>query len=202
MPQLDSDTFPYSDGNLATVSGGKWAKLSAFADLKVVSGGVRGIASTDCQGQIAVWTGSLIDQYAQCTWTNFGHPQYCGPMICSNGVDSFYVFDARANDHHIFKVTPGPTYTDLASSPALGLASGDTLYIERVAGRITCKVNGVTAVSVIDSTLTGKPGLRTFEDGVALDNWVAGDFAAPATGGAPADPTALGGKAFLIGGSW
>lgn len=189
MPELVTDAFTYSNGNLATVSGGVWTTLTAYTDFVVASNKVRGAAGVECAVEITTWAGSLTDQYAQCVITNNGNPVFCGPAILSNGVDALYVFDARIGtpgSQQILKLTTGPTYTPLGSAVNHTLAAGDTVYIERQAGVLVTKINGVTVNTETDGSplVSGKPGMRAFADGSFLDTWAAGDFAV-AGGGQP-----------------
>jgi hypothetical protein len=178
MPQLDSDSFTYSNGLLATVSGGKWTKLSGFIDLSVSSNQLKG--GTNNQDHAAVitsWSGSTTNHYSQAviaTMNNDG-----GPTIRANAASTFYLCDTATSGFTIYKCVTG-TFTSLtANSPTI--SAGDTIYFEAQGNTLTVKQNGTTRITFGDSSIaSGKPGMHTFDNLLVWDNWAAGDFSAGA----------------------
>jgi hypothetical protein len=178
MPQLDSDTFTgYSDGNLATVSAGKWTKLSGFNDLVVASEKVVGAgAFSDAAAVITSWAGSTTDQWS--SWIVGGGSAFNGPTVHSDGASTFYVLEVNINGTQC-QVTKcvGGSFTALAQFTGQAFG-GDVVYLEWVAGVLTAKINGVSIGTHSNSDIaSGKPGGRLFDLGTTnMDGWAGGDF--------------------------
>src|SRR5436190_9493647 len=112
MPTLDSDSFTYSNGNLATVSSAKWTKLSLTPDCVVTSNAITGTASNDCAAVITSWSGSTSNQWAQATLvTRTGDDG--GPTVLSNATGTYYNVGA-GSAWNLYKVIAG-SYTLLAA---------------------------------------------------------------------------------------
>lgn len=173
MPQLDSDTFTYSNGNLATVSSAKWTKLSGFNDLVVASNQVTG--SGDAGSVITSWSGSTADHYSQVLVAT--NADDGGPTVRSSATNTFYLLDINSGTSwHVYRA---PAFTDLGNATATA-ANGDTAYFEMQGTTIISKLNGVTVNNITgESTIaSGKPGIWISGGSLLLDTWVAGDFAA------------------------
>ena len=185
MPQLDSDSFTYSNGNLATVSSAKWTKLSGFLDLVVTSNQLNGTGGSDGAAVITSWAGSTTDQYAQVTYAAAN--AYGGPTIRSDGTSTFYLLDCQPTVWALYKVIAGG-FTAL-STQSVTSVNGDLAYIEMQGTVITCKRNGVTLgtlTQVSESSIaSGKPGIRIYDNAQIVDDWLAGDFSAGGSGIVP-----------------
>jgi hypothetical protein len=180
MPQLDQDSFTYSDGALAGASGAKWTKLSGFTDVSVASNQVTGNGG-NCVAVITTWSGSTTDQYSQITTATSAAPaDNGGPTVRSNAVDTFYLcyggFNA-GSQYSAYKCVGG-VYTSIGTAGGTP-SSGDVVYIEMQGSTIVCKENGGTIITVSSesSIASGKPGIQTNAAAAKSDDWVAGDFA-------------------------
>lgn len=186
MPQLDSDAFTYSNGNLATVSSAKWTKDTAFADPVVTSNQLNAAFDTDAAARISSWSGSTADHYSEAVLATDGGDNG-GPCVRSDGAGTFYCVGTIAGAIRIFEVTAG-SFASIAG-PTGAYAEGDTIRISAVGTTITVYANGVQQAQVTDGTITtGRPGMTPFSNAGKWDNWAAGDFAA-AGGGSTKGPT-------------
>lgn len=184
MPQLDSDAFTYSDGNLATVSGGKWTQLSSFADVQVASNKVQSVPGVDAAAEITSWAGSATDHYSQVVVS--GTIEFSGPTVRSNGVGSFYLVDPRANGDLVLYYVNAGSFNQIDVTNVGSIVAGDVVYLEAQGTTLVAKVNGVTKITKTDASLaTGKPGIRCYSTNPQLDSWAAGDFGAGASGIVP-----------------
>lgn len=187
MPQLDSDTFTYSDGNLATVSSGKWTKLSGMADCVVVSNAIRGTGA-DSVDVITSWSGSTGDQWSQATLVTTNGDDG-GPTVRSDATSTFYgVHSAGATGWGIYRVLTGG-FTRIAGYSG-SADNSDVAYLEIQSTTLIMKEGGsggTTVLTITDSNIaSGKPGMWMFSTGSRYDLWSAGDFS-----GGGASPVAL-----------
>lgn len=170
MPQLDSDSFTYSNGGLAAVSGGKWTDLSIGGAIPVVSNQLSGPTS-ECAAVITSWSGSTTLQYSEIVWTS---GSFGGPTIFSSATNTFYLLDITPGGCQIYKVVGG-AFTSLGSG---GIPTAGHLYrlSMSVAGTLVATDNGSTIITVTGETsiTSGKPGIRDWS--TVLDSWAAGDF--------------------------
>lgn len=190
MPQLDSDSFTYSDGALATVSGGKWSNLSGKGNLTVGGNLIDNPGGVESAAVITTWSGSTTAQYSQVTYIGAGEG---GPSILSNDSDDFICVDFVPGDAaYVFECVNG-TLNALGDPLTLGdtIDTGDVFYIEIQGTTITVKQNGVTlGTRTASGTITsGKPGIFNYAG--QFDNWAAGDF------GGGAAPVRRSTRAFL-----
>lgn len=176
MPQLDSDAFTYSNGNLATVSSAKWTKLTGMTDITVATNAVRG-SGADCAAQITTWSGSTTSQYAQIVMTTKAADEGA-LLLFGNGVSTYYYIRGDgANGIDVYKVVTG-SFTQVHGFGG-SYVNGDTVYAENQAGNFNIKVNGASAYTFTDTAITsGKPGVGAFSASGLFDDWAAGDFAA------------------------
>lgn len=189
MAERDTDPFTYGDGNLATVSSGKWTALSAFLDCVVASNEVIGASTTDHADVITSWAFGN-DQYSEVTFHGpVGYGSFpAGPTVRSNAVDAAYLLAVLNTNWTVYKM---PAFTVLAGPTAVTPADGDVWRIEATGGATTTlKVyrNGVQQGSnITDSSsalTTGKPGIFANRNTCTpMTAWAAGDFSTP---GAPA----------------
>lgn len=175
MPQLDLDDFTYATGALATVSGGKWTPLSGFADCGVVSNHCVTNGGAVGASVLTTWPGSLTDQYSEVKIDSDPSAGGGGPTICSDAVGTFYVLEISPGTTDVYKCVAG-SFTSLASV-AITWAQNDVARIGREAGLIVTRQNGVIRHSFSDTSIaSGKPGIRVYSNGLAFDEYRAGDF--------------------------
>ena len=177
MPQRDSDAFTYSDGNLATVSSGKWTKLSGFADLTVVSNKLQRTASGDSFSVITTWSGSTGDQYSQAVMSTVA--SNAGPTLRSDGTSTMYLLacNVGGSTTRVYKCVSG-TFTQLDSVASVP-SNGDTIYFEIQGYAMISKFNTTVVNNFTDggsAIATGKPGMYFSGTSPIFDDWAAGDF--------------------------
>jgi len=167
----DSDTFPYSDGNLTTVSSSKWTQctIGAPGAVAVVSGQIHN-GGNENAALITTWAGSTTLQYSESLYVS---GDYGGPTIFNDGASTFYLCDLAAGAVKLYKVVSG-SFSILQSGGSV--TAGHTYRIRvQTAGTIVISDNGSDIITFPDSSITsGKPGIRCW--GNYLDDWVAGDF--------------------------
>jgi hypothetical protein len=185
------DTFAYSDGNLATVSGGAWAVDSGFGDLVIASGAVKPNASVDGSARLASWAGSGASQWAQVRLSVVAN--FNGPCVFHNGAGTFYFLDCRSDSMWLYEVVSGSFGSALTQDISAGSScvAGDLVRLEVDYNGSTAVLrayrNGVLRVSFTDNTpiTGGRPGLRMYngDQAARLDDFQAGDLTAAATAG-------------------
>jgi hypothetical protein len=169
--QLDSDTFTYSDGELATVSGGKWTRCTISAnDVHVASNQIHD-NSTEHATVITSWAGSLTQQWSEVLFIsgNFG-----GPTIFNDGASTFYLAELQDGVPLVLYWVQSGSFTNIANG---GTTTPGHTYRIRVEtpGTIIVSDNGADIITQAHSSITsGKPGLRSWAN--IMDNWKAGDF--------------------------
>ena len=179
--QLVYDPFTYSDGALATVSGGLWTDCSGFAAIQVASVGVSSYAvgpGTNAAAVLTTWAGSATDQYAQHNY----HGAEGGLTLRSDNADNFiFVSFQPGGGVYIFEVIGGTLNQLGATLPlATEMVYPDRLYAEIQGTTILAKQNEIIlgtreATGAIGA---GKPGFFLVGS-AACDDWEAGDFQAP-----------------------
>ena len=178
--QLAFDPFLYSDGALATVSGGLWTNCVGLLGVLVDSTAIaaRGVSGGDAAAVITMWSGSATDQFAQ---VNFVSAEG-GVTLRSDDADNFILVDFAPGDAiYIFEVIDG-THNQLdATIPwDVPVAYGDVLYAEIQGTTILVKHNEqpIGTRTATGAIAAGKPGIYLVEEAMRA-NWSAGDFQAP-----------------------
>jgi hypothetical protein len=184
MPQLDSDSFTYSDGALQTVSGGKWTKLTNFATMNVASNQLQSSTTGDCASVITTWAGSTTDHYSQAVVATAANSS--GVTVRSDAVQACYLLSCQPSGSlwEIYEVVSNAVQ-NLLNSVSQVTSAGDVIYLEaKTEGgsgvRLISKRNGNIVNNVFDATpafASGKPGIMCFNSTQRLDTWAAGDFA-------------------------
>ena len=191
VPTSGSDDFNRADGGL----GASWAAMSD-GGLSIVSQRVVGAAGTYA-GDIRVAESYGSDQYSQIgvTSAQLSGGQWIGPSVRSQngGQDTYlgiYFWNSGSPQLRLYKRTAG-TWIQLGSSYSSGpLPAGTTLTLSAVGSTISFQQDGITRISVTDTTLTGgAPGVMTYDTAVG-DNWAGG------TGSPPPPPST-----YSVGGS-
>ena len=192
-----TSTTSFASDNFNRANGGLGASWAAMSDggLSIVSQQVVGTANA-LAGDIRAGESYGSDQYSQLsvTSTQLSGGQWIGPSVRSqNGGQNTYLgiyfWNNGTPQLRLYKRTSG-TFTQLGASYNSGpLPAGTTLTLTAVGSTIALQQNGITRISVTDSTLTGgTPGLMSYDTATA-DNWAGG------TGAPPPPPS------FSIGGS-
>jgi hypothetical protein len=191
MPQLDSDTFTYSDGDLATVSAGKWTNLSGPTNLVQVASNAIGPSAGSAAVVITTWSGSTVDQYGQIVISTLG--DFGGITVRSNQTHTYYTFQFQngAGTSEVYKVVLGTA--TMLSSTAITWSASDTAYIEIQGTTIITKQNGTNRHNFTDAAIaSGSPGIDTYSNTTAWDNWAGGDFSVAGVGQSPSRLTLMG----------
>ena len=180
-----SDNFNRANGGL----GANWTATS--------DGGMA-IASQQLAGTTSALTGDIwsantftSDQYSQIqvTSTQLSGGQWIGAgvRLQSGGVNGYvgiYYWNSGSPELELFKRTGTNGWTQLGSAVSSGaLAAGTQLEVAAVGSTISFLQNGVSRISVTDSSYTGgAPGMLIFGGGTA-DNWSGGNAASYTVGG-------------------
>ena len=179
-----SDDFNRADGGL----GSSWTPIA--------DGGMA-IASQQVTGTTSATTGDIrtaetysSDQSStvEVTSTQLSGGQWVGPAVRmqSNGLNGYlgiYFWNNGSPQLRLYKRTSG-NWAQLGGSYSTGpLAAGTQLELTAVAGKISFLANGVTRISVTDTSFTGgAPGMMAFGRPVA-DNWSGGTAGSYTVGG-------------------
>ena len=155
------------------------------------------IASQVVAGTTGAVTGDLwaantftSDQYSQVavTSTQLSGAQWVGAAVRlqnsgRSGYVGIYSWNSGSPVLELFKRS-GSSWTQLGSAYGSGpLAAGAQLEVAAVGSKISFLLNGVSRISVTDSTFTGgAPGMMANGAGTA-DNWAGGNAAAYSVGG-------------------
>jgi hypothetical protein len=167
-----SDDFNRANGGL----GSNWAAVSD-GGLSISSQAVLGSSAT--AGDIRVGETYPGDQSSQIevTSTQLTGGQWIGPAVRMQGGGQnmylgIYFWNNGNQQLRIYKRSTG-TWIQLGSSSNSGaLAAGTQLQLTAVGSTISFLVNGVTRISVTDSSIAGgAPGIMTFGTATG-DNWV------------------------------
>jgi S-formylglutathione hydrolase FrmB len=179
-----SDDFNRANGGL----GSSWSAVSDGA-LTISSQAVVGTSATAGAIRTAeLYSGDQSSQ-VQVTSTQLQGGQWMGPAVrMQNGGQTMYLgiyfWNNGSQQLRIYERTGG-NWVQLGSSYSCGaLAAGTKLTLTAVGSTITFAQDGVTRISVTDSSITGgSPGIMTFGTATA-DNWAGAD----ATSGGGGNP--------------
>jgi Putative esterase len=186
-----TDDFNRANGGL----GANWTAVSDGA-LSISSQAVLGLSAT--AGAIRTGESYSSDQSSQIevTSTQLASGQWIGPAVrMQNGGQNVYLGLYFSNNGtkelRLYKRSAG-TWIQLGSTYNSGpLAAGTQLQLTAAGSTISFLQNGVTRISVTDSSLSGgAPGIMTYGTAKA-DNWAGGGSSAPP----PPPPT------YTVGGS-
>lgn len=182
-----SDSFPYGNGNLQTVSTGNWSTTDtpAFGPLIVFSSHVQ--SNQNSGDALTLWSGAgsfTTNQCSSITFSSVG-TDFIGPTVRSTSggssfTDTFYSIGCNNAGCSIGKVVAGVP-TSLTSSTGT-ISPGDVIQLSAVGTSpvlLTMKQNGTILQTYSDSSspiTTGVPGLNNF--GAAEDSAISN-----ATGG-------------------
>ena len=188
-----ADDFNRADGSL----GPNWTATSDGA-MAISSQAVTGTVNANT-GEIRTAETYASDQYSQVevTSTQLTGGQWIGPAVRlqgggQNGYLGIYYWNSGNPELRLY-VRSGGNFTQLGSSYSSGaLAAGTQLKLTAVGSTVSFLENGVSRISVTDSSFTGgAPGIMAHGNPLG-DNW-AGGTAASSGGG--------GGSTYTIGGT-
>lgn len=174
---VETDPFTYSNGVLATVSGGDWVTVFGSAD--VVSNAVTNNGSGTEDWSVRATTFGQA-QYAE-VQTTLG-TDYCETGVVLRSSNSVrtgysYVWAQVPATYDIYEVTAG-SYVSIASVAATTTGTR-RLRFEAEGSALRGFADGSFTISTTDSSLTGSHvGLISFFDGstAVQDNWEGGDL--------------------------
>lgn len=175
MAVIDTDSFTYANGNLATVSAGKWTQMAAWTDVVVATNRCRGNPGVVHGSVITTWGGDTTNQYSQVTAATAGDELWL--IVKFSGTDTYYMLKAPSGGNfEVWKIVSGG-FT-LLDSVAQTVANGDIIYFEYNAGALTSKKNGTIVNGPVANTdlAAGKSGIGCYNSTVRFDDWVGGDF--------------------------
>jgi hypothetical protein len=182
MPQqFDADTFTYANGNLATVSSGKWTMDTWFSTDLVVSGNaITGVAASGSRSDVITsWAGSTTDQWADLKIASGSGSGSPGPVVRSNGAGTYYFVTCNIGGTPTLQRATGNSAFALAGGTHV-VAVGDVLRLEAQGTTLRVFVNGVLDITFTDTNIaSGKPGVYGTIATIFGDNWAAGDFSTP-----------------------
>jgi hypothetical protein len=181
-----SETFTYSDGALASVSGGNWTSLNpSLATPRVTS---NKFDTEHSNRAVARWTGAgtwLANQYAKITLSGLTSGNAVIGVIVRASADidgNRDYYSAWVNENagafltEIYKTVNG-TETQLSSVSGDGWANGDIIEIEAEGTTIRVFRNGGLLRSVTDSDIAGSSSDRAGVIAIAGplgDDWEGG----------------------------
>lgn len=155
-----SDSFPYSDGDLTSVSGRNWTNdSSASTQLYVSSNIVAGSVSNNCTSFCFVrWTGSggpaPVSQSTQTTFTGMSSA-YLGPAVrvSTSGAQTGYAALCSADACELIKMVAGTETTLVGMGSTISATSTVKLTASGTSPTaLTVYVNGSTYETYSDSS--------------------------------------------------
>ena len=208
---LFSDSFPWSDGALPTVSAGVYATPSAWANpIAIASNLAKGTAAGDNAAYLPAYAGSSTAQYAATTVATV--EAFWGPTVFNNGVSAFYHLDVFSADLWVFYRVVGGGFTQLGSdlTPLATTAVADVvrLEVELVGGNPVLRAyqNGGLVATYTDTDAakltSGTPGMRIWDTTTRLSLFEASDLTGGATATFPGSVALGGGAPQDVGGAF
>lgn len=214
---MPSDSFPYANGALVTVSGGAWV-APLLADFQVVSNRLRPAVNAgywEAGVQFAT-NPAFPNQYAQVTTiinTSHASNQVALYLRYNFGTNSGYFvsaapdYSAGSQGWEIVRITAGAP-TVLASGGTTYGTGTRILQAEIIGSTIRVLVDGVLVGSAIDATYSaaGSAGIYCYTESsvsaVEIDNWNLGTPGLDATPGPSGPGVGHGGRFGPLGWQW
>lgn len=193
MPTF-TDSFTYSNGALATVSGGVWANV--LGTVQVASNAVTqtgGPAGSDCIAAYNTTTGSSDNSSEADISTFTGVSTNAGDFMgvgvacrvnTAAGGSAYFALRTSNGDIELYSLSAG-TFSGILGSSALAVgAAGDHMKIQAVGTAVTVYWGGVSVISITNSTVTTgtMTGVYAYYQGanntpsVTLDNFQGADI--------------------------
>lgn len=162
-----SDNFTYSNGNLETVSGGKWVKHSTYTDLIVTNNALDMPAASAESAAYWVSTDLTDDHCSQIT------------IVAVGTGNSSPTVRVSTTDKQHYRIAGGVlSYVNASGSTSSMVAAftpttGDIVKLCAKGSTISAQRNSDAPISVTDTRLTtGKAGIFERYQDTVLDNWV------------------------------
>ena len=155
---------PLSNGGKWTIGSGTWTLTSNTA------------TPTGASRNSAFWNANTFsaDQFSQMTITTIGN--HIGAAVRATAGGNDYSCDENTTTLFLLKLAGGTEGT-LTSVGVTG-ANGDIIRAEVQGNQISCFQNGVLKIGPFtdNSYATGQPGIYSFSNTTALDNWSGGNL--------------------------
>ena len=196
-----SDSFPYGDGDLPTVSGSIYTTPTATAgNVVIVSHQAESASTGEHSTRLVTWAGGT-PQWAEITYAR--HANFTGPSVWNyeeGGVPYFYVLEALTTGSFSFSRVRAGVFSHMQEfTPGVTLVPGDRLRLEvELVGAypfLTARRNGVVIGTCTDNDALrliaqGTPGFRLWNPGLTAQ--VSQFNAADSSAGVFAPTVALG----------
>jgi hypothetical protein len=177
MASLASDNFNRSNSSLTT----PWINSAGGFGSLAINTNVVGTNSGANADSEAVYDGGITwpnDQYAEVVITTLGGADG-GPCIRAGSGDGYFCTAFTGSTIELFRISG---FAGIATYNGGGYSLNDVIRIEAQGTTIRVKQNGVTRITVTDSSVaSGKPGIHLFDGTMRVDTFDAGDFLAADT---------------------